>query len=235
MLKDLLIEYDDIIIGKRLSFSDTYFGKDKATCMDNAIEVIRYAFQKYLRWPKDAVGEKMNKKIMEKLHLQTLMKYIDYPIEYDKETDYYYLAALIFASKSLNMRERTIHTYERILSKEQTKYPKDYFVGSDGIVRAGLCLQYMINHYIMCQSINDLYYIFATERGYAYLREYKLLHACREIFETPVDFLHFVLPKTQKNEFYHMFYKFKFLREMTNADGRKVQTANEYKLKGDYQ
>lgn len=231
-MNDLLVEYDDIMIGKRAAFSDTFFDKENVTSENNAIQVIRYAFTRYLRWSQDAIKEKMDSKLMAKLHLLDLMKYIDYPIEYNKSKDYFYLASLVFRSSKLTMRDKTIHTYEKVLAGEQSKYPKDYFSGSDGYVRAGICLQYMINNYIVFSSINELYSIFSTEEGYVYLKKYKLMSACKEIFDTPVDFLHFALPYSQKNNLYINYYKFKFMREMLNENGRKQKSTKNYRLEG---
>lgn len=66
------------MIGKRKGFSDTFFGKESIASANNALQVMRYAFTRYLRWSPDAIREKMTKELMEKLHLLELMKYIDY-------------------------------------------------------------------------------------------------------------------------------------------------------------
>ena len=231
-INDLLVEYDDVMIGKRTGFSDSFFPKESVAAANNALLVMRYSFTRYLRWSQDAIREKMTSTLMEKLHLLELMKYIDYPVEYNKDRDFFYLVSLIFRKSKLTLRDKTIHTYERILSGEQVKYPKDYFLGSDGYVKAGICLQYMIEHYVSFSSFNELYSIFSTEEGYEYLQKYKLLNAYKEIFDTPVDFLHFALPKSQRNTFYLNYYRFKFLREMLNANGRKQKSLNQYKLEG---
>lgn len=231
-INKLLVEYDDIMIGKRDSFSDSYFSKESVASSNNALTVMRYAFKHYLRWSKEAVAEKLDTALMKKLHLLGLMKFIDYPIEYDKDKDYFYLANLVFSRTRLTLRDRTIHIYERILSGEQSKYPKDYFTGSDGFVKAGICLQYMINNYVSFSSLNDLYSFFSTEEGYEALKQYKLINACNEIFDTPVDFLHFALPDNQKNDFYLNYYRFKYVQEMLDPKGRKKKSTNEYKLKG---
>lgn len=225
----LLYEYDNILIGKKNVYSDIYFKKNKANSQKNALAVMRYAFTRYLRWTPEAISEKMTKQIMIKLHLQPLMKYIDYPVEYDKERDYFYLVSLVFGSK-LTMRDQTIHIYEEILSGRRRKYPIDYFLGSDGMVRAGLCLQYVVSNFLYFTSANDMYSFFACEEGYVCLRKYRLLNACRESFDTPVDFLHFALPLSQRNMFFFYYYKFKFLKEMMTPTGRKRQTDKKYKL-----
>ena len=87
-MNELLVEYDDIIIGKRDNFSEMYFNKENRQNSKNALTVIRYSITKYLRWSKEAVSERMTPELMEKLHLQDLMKYVNFPIEYSREKDY---------------------------------------------------------------------------------------------------------------------------------------------------
>ena len=96
MTTDAYMNYDNIIIGKQNNYSKTLFGTDKVMCQKNALEIIRYAFTKYLRWQPEYISKHMTKELMEKLHLQYLMRYIEYPLEYDKSKDYFYLVSLVF-------------------------------------------------------------------------------------------------------------------------------------------
>ena len=169
-MRELYMEYDNIMIKKRKGFSNAYFNKKSSRCMEYALRVIKYAFNKYLRWTPEALERKLNKEIMVKMHLQPLMQYIDYPIEYDKNTDYYYLVSLLYKGHTLDSRARTIHTYESVLNGKIVKYPKDYFMGSDGLVRAAFCLQYMIEHFVTFHNANELYYFFASNEGYDALK-----------------------------------------------------------------
>lgn len=210
MTTDAYMNYDNIIIGKQNNYSKTLFGTDKVMCQKNALEIIRYAFTKYLRWQPEYISKHMTKELMEKLHLQYLMRYIEYPLEYDKSKDYFYLVSLVFESHKMSFRETTIHTYEAVQSGDITKFPKSYFVGSEGIVRAGICLQYMISNHVLVSSINELYHLFSNDQGLALLKKYKLFFAFKENFETPVDFLHFSLPAKEKNNLYLYYYKFSY-------------------------
>lgn len=232
-MNQLFKEYDEILIGKRDVFSQRFFGKENSQSKDNAIQVLRYAFTNYLRWPPEMIEAHIGPELLDKLRLTAVVKYIPFPIEYDRDKDYYYFVTLAFNRHHLSYRDKTIHTYERVLSNAATKYPKDYFTGSAGIVRAGICLQYLISHFVMFSSINELYQIFASEEGYVKLHDYKLLNACRDTFDTPVDFLHFILPEEQRNQLYFHFYKFKYLKEMVNENGRKRRSETNYVLKGD--
>lgn len=232
-LQDLYMEYDDILIGKRQMFSDIFFtpeNSDDKKNMQNALIVIKYALTKYLRWSPDAICTYLNKEVITRMHLMPLMKYISYPVEYDKDTDWYYLVTLMFKEKKLDMRQKTIHIYESVLSGKLSKYPRDYFLGRDGVVRAAMCLQYLINQHISFTSVNEIYSLFASDEGYQLLKKYRLLNACREIFETPVDFLHFTLPDDQKDELLRMYYSFKYCTIMTNEKGRKKKYLGDYSL-----
>lgn len=230
----LYSEYDQIMIGKRNYFSEFFFKYDKNENMKNALVVMRYAFCSYLRWPPEVLMKCLNREIMEKCHLQTLMQYIDYPIEYKKDTDYYYLVTLIFRRHKLTFSDKTIHTYENILAKNTPKFAKDYFVGYYGKLRACICLQYMINHYVDFHTINELYYIFSSEKGYQILKEMRLLPVCKNIFDTPVDYLHYILPDESKNYLYYYFYKYKYLTEMLTEKGRKRKPTKAYYLQGEH-
>ena len=232
-MQDLYMEYDDIVIGKRGNYSDRFFGKDKKANMKNALAVIKYALVHYLGWNADAVSENLTYEVMDQMHLLPLMRYIEYPTEYDKTKDFFFLASLLFKDKALGFKDKTIHTYECILNGSLAKYPKDYFVGSDGIVRASICLQYLITQEIMWTDINDLYYIFASDTGYDLLKQYRLWNACREVFDTPVDYIHFTLPKEQRDPLFYRYYRFKYLCEMIGDNGRKRRSNLNYKLEVD--
>ena len=68
MTTDAYMNYDNIIIGKQNNYSKTLFGTDKVMCQKNALEIIRYAFTKYLRWQPEYISKHMTKELMEKLH-----------------------------------------------------------------------------------------------------------------------------------------------------------------------
>ena len=231
-INELLLEYDDIMIGKRDSYSSILYDSKGIVSENYAISIIRYALVHYLGWNKRIMLNCLNYKVMKQMHLQELMKFIEYPVEYDKQKDYFYLVTLLYKEETLSFRDMTIHIYEKILSGLRSKYPKDYFSGSDGRVRAGICMQYFIEHYVPFSSLNDLYYFFSTAEGYKMLENYKLINACNELFETPVDYLYFSLPDDQKNSLYHNYYRYKYDKENSTSKKRRQRKHEMYKLKG---
>ena len=225
---DLLAEYDDILLGKRNNFSGRFFNKEVnvASNEENALYIMKYAFTHYLRWSPEDLEANLNYALMKKLRLLSLMRYIDYPVEYDKHKDFYYLVTLTFRKNTVTIKSKTIHTYEKILSGEQKKYPKDYFLGSEGFVRAGVCLQYMIEHFVHYETLNELYGLFASRRGTEILKENKLLNVAKDIFETPVDYFNFSIPKDQRNEELFHYYKFKYLCSQATSSGKNIFPEN---------
>lgn len=231
-LKDIYFEYDNILVGNYSGFSDRFFGEYQPRNEKNAVAVIRYALIRYLGWDANTALAKLDEEIIRKMKLYPLMKYIEYPIEFDKSTDYEYLVSLVFPSKKIDLTERTIHIFKNIIESNAKKFPKNYFLGTDGIVRACLCLRYIIANEIMISDTEDLYVLFASGEGYNLLRKYKLLSACQEIFDTPVDYIHMALPSSEKSEFLYRYYKYKYITKFTNENGRKIKQKNAIKLGG---
>lgn len=229
-MQGLYREYDDIMIGKKKNFSDRFFQRGAETNEKMALAVMKYAFVVYMKMKPDALVELLDRRLMDEMHLTGLMKYIPFPPEYDKKRDFYYIISLISRGHVLTNRDRVIHVYERVLNGELPKYPKDYFSGSGGMINAGICLDYMINHFVMYEDINHLYFLFASKKGFAFLKQYKLLKVCRALFDTPVDYLHFILPQDVKNEFFLRYYRFNYLLEVTPEMLRTKRPDKDYRL-----
>ena len=235
-MENLLLEYDDIIIGKRNSFSNELFTKDQKSSQTMVLKVFRYAFKTYLKWPADKIATFISKELLVKMHLWTLVKYIKFPPGYDSKSDLYYIVTLIFPQKRLSIRDKAIHVYERMLqSEKKTKYPKDYFMGADGIVRAGCCFQYALNNLVEFYTINDIFYDFTGYDSIANLKKIYLNNAT-SLFDSLTDFVNFTLPEENKNPFYYHYYKFKEQIRKMGSISSKMQTGlkktNNYKLTG---
>lgn len=89
------------------------------------------------------------------------------------------------------------------------KFPKNYMAGSIGMMRACICLQYMITTFFSFHSIAEMYDFFADEeKAVAALKKYRLLSVYKDMFDSTLEFLHTVLPDNQKNELLYSYYKF---------------------------
>ena len=211
--RELCIEYDEMVIGKRTKFSQKYFSSNVAERELYALTVIRYAFDKYLRWPRRTLSDNLTADLIEKLHLKNLVAMIKFPIEYSRDRDWFYIVSAVYDDMKIGRRNRTVHLYEQILSGKINKFPKEYFLGTDGIVRACFCLQYALNSEYAYMSAEELYRLTLTSEFWKFLDNYRLAGICRDMFDDPIDFLHTSLPGNGKNEFLMKYAKYVYYQE----------------------
>ena len=233
---NLLNEYEEIMIGNRKVFSDRYFGATRPESQKNALAVIQYAIEKYLRWKPSVAARRLTKDIVVQLHLNTVMKYIKFPPEYSRERDFFYAVALIYPNFSISRRQRIVYVYKKLLDGTIVKFPRAYFMGEDGYVRACVCLQYLISEYLQTeiQDAEDAYTLFASDRGTFLLRKYKLLKVSEILFETPVEFVHAALPDGERDSFLVLYYNYVYysrLLEKEKAEEAKKNKKNNSKKK----
>ena len=108
------------------------------------------------------------------------------------------------------------------------KFPKEYMTGINGLVRAGLCLQYMIMTFFAFHSIEEMYDFFAdTQKAISALKKYRLYAVYSELFDSPLDFLHCSLPEDQRNDTLYNYYKFVNYYKTTDS---KEELLKNYKL-----
>lgn len=208
--KELLYyEYEQILIGNKTGFSPYYFKYGDNLSANYVYEIMKFAFEVYLKQSPEDIRDHFNKEISELMKLEPLMKYIDFPEELDKGSDYFYIAALLYPQQiKFNEKELILRTFNRVLNGSLKKFPKEYFAGTRGSMRAGICLQYMLNQHYTFENTQALYKFFAGPNGLKALKEYRLNSICNEMFDTPIDYLHDSLPTAQKDEWWYHYYKF---------------------------
>lgn len=217
--QDIIYEYENILLGKRSSFPSAYFSYSAEQNERMALIVIRYAFDVQLSWNAEYLRDNISYDLCKKLKITPLLKYIRFPSELDPRIDLFYIVWKVYPNKIYyNQREAVINNYKKVLSKDGRKYPKEYFSGNKGSIRAGICLQYVIENFFNASSIDELYKSFASKGICNILKKYKLYNISSDVFDSPIGFLHFALPKNQKNDFLYNFYTFE--REFRNAGNR---------------
>lgn len=206
----LLYEYEQILLGNKTGFSPYYFKYGNDTSRNQALYIIKFAVEHYLKWDPFDVKHHFTKEIAIQMKLEPLMKYIDFPPELDKETDYYYISAFLYPKiMKIDIKELVLCTYKNVLSGKLCKFPKEYLSGTQGMMRASICLQYMLTQNYTFQSIKAMYKFFSEPSGAKALREHRLSSICNEIYEHPIDYLHESLPYAQKDEYWYHYYRFK--------------------------
>ncbi|RHB42220.1 hypothetical protein DW886_17020 [Enterocloster aldenensis] len=206
----LLYEYEQILLGNKTGFAPYYFKYGDDTSQNYALYIIKFAVETYLGWDPWDFKNHYNQEISKQLKLEPLMKYIDYPPELDKTKDYYYLAALIYPEIiNIDIKELVLRTYKDVLDGKLCKFPKEYLSGTKGMMRASICLQYMLSQNYTFSSIKAMYKFFSEPAGSRALKKFRLSNICNEIYEHPLDYLHESLPKGQQDEYWYHFFRFK--------------------------
>ena len=209
VLKGAIAEYEDLLVGKRKTFSHYYFNYNSTGNMKLALQVIEYAFDTYLKWSPGQLRDCLTIDVMEQLKLNGFIRYIAFPPELDSTKDLFYIAWLLYPTTvHFSEKDLVLRVYKNLLDEKIKKYPKEFFSGMDGLTRAHVCLRYMIEHYLPAKSIDELYEYFGTLKSVRGLRQHKLLVVCNDLFDTPVEFLHKSLHKDQQNTFWYRYYDF---------------------------
>ena len=81
-------EYEELWIGERKEFSQ-YFFEDNICTEDLVLECIRYACEKLLKWTPKQACALFNARIVEMMKMRMMINYIEYPLELEKDKDYY--------------------------------------------------------------------------------------------------------------------------------------------------
>lgn len=211
----LYYEYEQLLLGNKQTYSPYYFKYGDDTAESHALCIIKYALEKYLRWSPYDVQNHFNHEISQIMKLEPLMKYITFPSELDKDTDYYYFATLLYPNIiKFTTKDLVLRVYKDVLSGKLCKFPKEYLSGTQGMYKAGICLQYMLNQHCTFKSVREMYEFFAGTEGVRMLREYRLSAICNEIYEHPIDYLHESLPEAQKDDYWYNYYRFKAYNQM---------------------
>lgn len=206
----LLYEYEQTLLGNKATIAPYYFKYGDDTSRNYALYIIRFAVENYLHWDPFDMRDHFTKEVAIQMKLEPLMKYIDFPPELDRDHDYYYLAMYLYPNViKIDLKDLVLRTYKDVLSGRLCKFPKEYLSGTQGMMRACLCLQYMISHHLSFSSVKDMYKYFSEPSGSKILKQYRLNNICNEIFEHPIDYLHEALPAKQKDEYWYHYYRFR--------------------------
>lgn len=216
----LYAEYERIYCGIRKNFSSSvFFPGMKLQNEANAKIIFRYAFEHFLNWTPMDIKQNINWEILQKMKLDTLVKYLDFPGELLPKQDLYYIAHILYpAVVRYNSSDVVISTYKRVLDRQIYRFPRNFFDDEKGKERAILCFRYMINHFLSAKDMKELYYYFAGPEGKKTISTYQLAIPCSLFYAHPLDFLHDAAD-TQKDEFLYHYLRFKITLQESEAEG----------------
>lgn len=210
MLKTLLREYEEVLIGNKNCVSSIFFSFGVEANEKMALNVFRYAFTTYMHWNAQDIYDYVSSDILKKLKLESFLKYIRFPGEVDKTNGLYYLAHMLYPEQiQFDSFELTLRVYDDIVQKKVDKYPKDFFYDTEGSERLKICFRHMLSNYCPFHSIDEMYKFFANQtEATALLRKYRLNVPCTDLYETPLILLHNALDDEQKDEFLFQYYSY---------------------------
>lgn len=226
-------EYNEVLVGRKSLIPIFFFGQSDMEAEIVALKIFRYAFDKYLGWSPEELRDNLNMEIIENLKLTQVLRYIEFPPEFDSKKDLFYVVWKLYPeTANISLTEQVLRIYDKVLSKKMAKFPKEYFNGNEGRIKACICLNYMVNEFMTFDSIEELYAIFASSEISKIFQEYRMTALCRSLFVNPVDFLHTMLPDNQKIDFLYYFYSFELeLAADERKKKREKKKAEEQKRK----
>ena len=210
MDKGILIEYESMLLGKKRTISPFFFSGPQEADERKALEIFRYAFTTYRKnWDVRTLRDCISLDLIQKLQLKPFMKFIQFPPELDSEKDLFYLVWRLYPkSIHINRTDLTINVYKNLLAKKIQRFPKEFFSGTNGVIRAEICLKYMIEQFLAEENVENIYQLFASLKIIPILRKYRLLTVSSDLFSCPLEYFHASLPKTQKDEILYHYYNF---------------------------
>lgn len=222
--------YDQILIGKKEMcgkelFETTGTGKKEYNPADEAkvIKLVKYALEYYMGWSPEQIRFNIDESILKKLKLDILIRQrIRFPVELEPMEHLQYLVHRMYPERYGYDRRTAIEAYyERILAGETERFKKGFFTEEYGTYRAAICFQRMLQYAGCFSSIHQLYDVFSGVEGRRILNKYKLSSAARDLYEFPVDFLHFSLPERGRDEQYYHKLRFMLIHDKQKRGMRK--------------
>jgi hypothetical protein len=194
-------EYDDILLGNKNSGSTLLMSRRHGNKVTD--DILRYVFEYYLGMTHTDVRDRLTLDILKSLKLMPFVKRIPCPEELDENKDLFYIAYRLYPeTRTANAADLVKKVYFEVVDGKRDKYPRLFFDSAGGWARAKICLLAMIGEYLPFSDIGELYAFFADERkAVETLGKRKLLTPLRDMFETPLEYLHESLPERQKSEY----------------------------------
>lgn len=208
---------------KILKNSKYRFPGEKYEVEQAVLHIIKYVIEELLELTPEEAYTRLNKNILDETHLSSLIEsYIKIPKDIDIYNDFDFLLTKIYPEKiSYNPYEKMITLYNKILSGEKPKFPKNYFSAENGKEKAEYLLLYCIDKNIPLSgdsSTYDLYNLFHNTRKInAKLKEWKIKDVQERISISPLAFLHDALPENVRNDFFYYYFSFKQVYDAQKA------------------
>lgn len=229
--RSIIVEYEEYLIGNKQRLPAEFVGytHQKQTALK---DLFRFLFSDILRWTPEMVKVYINMQVLDMLKAGSLIKYIDFPPELERDKDLFYFAKILFPNDiRYSHKDIVIHTYTSVLNKSRKKFPPEFFLDAEGRLNFSICLNYYISSgrdtQMIFADMEEAYEFFADDRkANALLTEARLYLPCMSLYEDALDMFHDCLSSSQRNEFLYRanrfrkdFEKAKQASTLENAEG----------------
>lgn len=207
---EVIADYDQVLIGNLRNIDPFYFAnKTQEANQATALMVIQYAVENYLKWSPQKMYASLTIDVMNKWRLTPLLKYVQFPVDLNKEKYVRYLACMIYPNViACNEMDMCLEAYQRALEDRTRKMPKDFYRGPRAMDYICACLHYLIDNYTNFKSLEEAYEFFGTTKCLKFLRDYKLCSYIKEQFEAPIVPFYVQCPKEQQIPLLFHYYRF---------------------------
>lgn len=207
MINDLIYYYEQILMGNENTWPAPLFDCQKRIQEQRALKVFKYVIEDYMKWSPEDAAVYLDYNFIVKMKLDKLLPKITFPKELDPKVDMVYIVSLLYPDKVvIDAKQKILLVYKKVLRGDSLRLPKSFTIEPEGIFNACICLQYVLEQNYMFNSIEEMYQMFTTTEASRLLKKYRLQNVQKELFLSPLDYLHESLPEDQKDEIlYHKY------------------------------
>lgn len=203
----IVYEYEELLLGNRKTFGGS-LSQDTVSA-EHAVQVLfKYVIEDILHWSPDDAAAYLTWHLIKQLKLDVLVKHLEYPQGLSKQKDIDYLIHVVYPKQfKYDTKEQCISEYKKVLAGGYS-FRKNYFTNEMGIRHAGIILTYIISMQGFT-SVDEIYEFFADKASaLKFLSKHKIANNAKILYESPLEYLHYSLPDSQRSEFLYHFYLF---------------------------
>lgn len=187
-------EYEGLAIGARKTYSACSLPKEASS--EYCARILRKIFEVYKpEWSHTDVRDCLTPELATYMGLWPLIRHLPCPEELDPMKDLYYVAWVLYPeTKNVSEIDLIARVYESIINGRRQKFPKGYFYGKRGILRARVIFKLFMNEFVIPQydltCLRDTYEVFGSNGIDRLIEKCHLTAFVRDRFGLPLNFLH---------------------------------------------
>lgn len=216
--KEAIYEYERVLLEKKRKLPMYIFPMGDYAKEDFAIDLMKYGIKTYLGWSKEQTVTNLTYDILDRIKCTELIDYLISPPEISPKEDFFFVVNKLYpGARDFDFRDLVVGVYKKVLSGQISRFPKGFFEGENGELRASLCLQYAISQTKMFRSLEDAYDFFSSPEAVTYLKKMKIAGPLVTTYSNALEYFHDALSDEVKSDLYYNFYIFnKMLSDIQN-------------------